>query len=416
MIHTVNITSSVSRSAGGLFESVRRLVQELSLIPMDVSVLGVSDEFTELDISDWKPICVYASKPVLHRQFGYSPNFLKFLDLHNPDLIHSHGIWTYSSVATRTFSSRNKVPYMISPHGMVDPWALKNSYWKKIPAYYLYERSHLTGANCLRALCDSEAASFRKFGLKNPIAIIPNGIDMPAVEQVETRVRARNPGLNRRKLLFLGRIHPKKGLSNLIKAWDKICKFSESGERHPQWQLVIAGWEQGGHQDELKKLCAELALSVWVREPSANKISPSELVPDTEDVVFYGPAFGRDKEELLQLADAFILPSFSEGLPMAVLEAWAYGIPVVMTPECNIPEGFAAGGAIKIGTDTTSIAEGIDRLLSMNDPDLKSMGAKGRELVKERFTWKTVAGQMSEVYEWILGGGEMPGCVITGKA
>jgi len=413
MIHTVNITSSVSRNAGGLFESVRRLVQELSLIPMDVSVLGVSDEFTKLDISDWNPICVYASKPLLHRQFGYSPNFLKFLDLHNPDIMHSHGIWTYSSIVTRSFSNRNKIPYMISPHGMIDPWALKNSYWKKFPAYYLYERSHLNGASCLRALCESEAAAFRKFGLKNPIAIIPNGIDMRDEQQGQRGATGGKSGSDRRKLLFLGRIHPKKGLINLIKAWSKTRNFLKNGERGAQWQLVIAGWEQGGHQRELKRLCGELGLSVWVKKSDSNEASSSKLIPDSADIIFYGSAFGREKDELLQLADAFILPSFSEGLPMAVLEAWAYGLPVVMTPECNLPEGFAADAAIKIGTDAASITEGVDSLLSMEDNDLNAMGARGRELVRERFTWKIVAEQMSSTYEWILGGGEMPGCIVT---
>ena len=165
MIRSVNITSSISRSAGGLFESVRRLVQELSLTPMILSVLGTSDAFTDKDIKAWDPIFVQAFKPVGHQQFGYSPGFSQYLNLFKPDLIHTHGIWTYSSIATLSYHRKHKVPYIISPHGMIDPWAIKNSYWKKLPVYYLYEGSHLTNAACMRALCESEADSFRAYGL-----------------------------------------------------------------------------------------------------------------------------------------------------------------------------------------------------------------------------------------------------------
>ena len=164
------------------------------------------------------------------------------------------------------------------------------------------------------------------------------------------------------------------------------------------------------------QLCKELGINVEGRGTSVEgqkrdvKAPPSafSLQPS---VLFFGPAFGRDKEDLLRGANAFILPSFSEGLPMSVLEAWSYRLPVVMTPECNLPEGFAADAAIRIETSADSIAEGLSTLFSMNDANLMTMGAKGRGLVEERFTWKTVAAQMREVYDWMLGGGAAPGCV-----
>jgi poly(glycerol-phosphate) alpha-glucosyltransferase len=128
-------------------------------------------------------------------------------------------------------------------------------------------------------------------------------------------------------------------------------------------------------------------------------------------VIFNGPAFGDAKDALLRRADAFILPSFSEGLPMAVLEAWAYGLPVLMTDQCNLPEGFANDAAIRIGTDAESIAEGMRSLLRSPTSDLRSLGRNGRLLVERQFTWPRVAAQMKEVYEWVLGGGTRPGCV-----
>jgi poly(glycerol-phosphate) alpha-glucosyltransferase len=162
----------------------------------------------------------------------------------------------------------------------------------------------------------------------------------------------------------------------------------------------------------LIQLCEELGLSFSHKMHKEHKAEATSAFSLQSSVFFLGPAFGQEKEDLLRSADAFILPSFSEGLPMSVLEAWSYRLPVVMTPECNLPEGFAADAAIRIETSVESIAEGLGTLFSMNDADLMTMGAKGRGLVEERFTWKSVASQMREVYDWMLGGGVAPSSVI----
>jgi poly(glycerol-phosphate) alpha-glucosyltransferase len=156
---------------------------------------------------------------------------------------------------------------------------------------------------------------------------------------------------------------------------------------------------------------------------------------EAASVLFLGPAFGQEKDQLLRSASAFILPSFSEGLPMSVLEAWSYRLPVLMTEHCNIPEGFANNAALRIGTDTESIAEGMRHLFrfasatlqpchsgfafpsaatsgqGIPSSDLRSLGLNGRALVERQFTWPQVAAQMKEVYEWVLGGGVVPDCV-----
>ncbi len=409
MIRTANLTGPVSRSAGGLYESVRRLVQELQTTGIEVTVLGSFDEFTQKDIAAWDPVIVRAFRTLGPKQFGYSSEYAEFLKLYRPHLIHTHGIWIYSSMATHAYAKRLRIPYMISPHGMLDPWAVRNSRWKKIPAYWLYERAHLQGASVMRALCESEATSFRTFGLKNPIVIIPNGIDLPEEEHVEVeRLKVDKGG--KKTLLFLGRVHPKKGLPNALRAFAERIK-AKSGRLKQEcpWQLVIAGWDQGGHEAELIELCKELRIK-FERRASAINREQSDA-----DVIFHGPAFGEEKKSLLRSADAFVLPSFSEGLPMSVLEAWSYQLPVVMTPECNLPEGFDADAAIRVETGVESIAEGLDSLFSMSDADLKEMGARGKELVRQKFTWQTVAEEMKQVYDWMLGGGTRPGSVIASR-
>ena len=386
MIRTANLTGPVSRSAGGLYESVRRLVQELERTEMEVAVLGTFDRFTGEDILAWDPVVVRAFRTIGPARFGYSPGYSRFLDLYRPQILHTHGIWMYSSVATLRYTLKARIPYMISPHGMLDPWAVRNSYWKKWPARHLYEDRHLKEAACLRALCREEADAFRVFGLTNPICILPNGIDLPD----DMGGKIPHPD---KSLLFLGRIHPKKGLENALRAWKQ--------ERPRGWKFVIAGWEEVGHGLELRKLCDHLGLRWSEGDDSSRR----------EEVHFHGPAFGASKRELLRTSDAFILPSFSEGLPMSILEAWSRGLPVLMTRECNLTEGFATGAALRITTSPDGIAEGLRQLGEMTEADLVRMGERGYGLVKGKFTWPHIAGRMAEVYRWMLGGGVPPDCV-----
>lgn len=387
MIRTANLTDSISRKAGGLHESVRRLVQSLRVCEVEVRVLTVEDEFTGEDLAVWQPVPVDIFPRSWPFAFGYAPGFLQVLQDYGPDLTHTHGIWLYPSIATAAYCTRRRVPYMISPHGMVDPWAVRHQRWKKVIAYAIYETNHLHGARCIRALCESEALSVRRMGLRNPVAVVPNGIDLPLNSGAEPGTseapwsNSMEPG--RKVLLFLSRIHRKKGLDNLLRAWAKA--------KPRGWGLVVAGWDQGGYEGELKAMKEDLGIG--------------------DSVFFAGPLFGEAKDAAYRRADAFILPSLSEGLPMVVLEAWAYGKPVLMTPECNLPEGFAADAAIRIEGTTDGIVKGLQNLLRFSDGDLKEMGAKGRRLVEERFTWNQIATQVKETYEWMLGGGPAPAWV-----
>jgi poly(glycerol-phosphate) alpha-glucosyltransferase len=406
-MHTICLLESVSRSDGGIFEAECALQRELHLGQgVQVDVVGMEDRFSSEDASRWLPLKPKAVKVKGPGAFGYSPDLLPAL---NPkaDLLYAATLWKYPSWAALQWAERTGKPMMVAPHGSLDAWALRNAAWKKRIAAALFKNRQLNKAACLRALCQSEADAFRAYGLTQPITIIPNGVEIPEGDLKKPEAGNLKPETGGRKtLLFLGRIHPKKGLPNLIRALKKALDARRSTLDSPKWQLVIAGWDQGGHEAELIQLCEELKLKVEGRRSSV------EGQQSEAEVVFWGAAFGKEKKELLRSADAFVLPSFSEGLPMSVLEGWSYGLPVVMTPECNLPEGFAADAAIRIETSAESIAEGLNTLFSMNDADLMTMGAKGRGLVEERFTWKSVASQMREVYDWMLGGGVAPSSVI----
>jgi len=415
-MHSICLLESVSRADGGIFEAECALQRELHLGQgVSVDVVGLEDRFTTQDAARWLPLKVSAVKTRGPGALGYSPELLTAMDP-KADLLYAATLWKYPSWAALQWAERTGKPMMVAPHGSLDAWALKNAAWKKKIAAVLFKNRQHHKATCLRALCTSEAEAIRAYGLTNPIAIIPNGVALPKEEQ-EIGDRSWKIGQDKqpstrdvkrssaRTLLFLGRMHPKKGLPNLIRGFKKALHATPSTADAP-WQLVIAGWDQGGHDSELMKLCEEIGLSFERRGAG------SENSTSTVSVVFFGPAFGDDKKSLLRGADAYVLPSFSEGLPMSVLEAWSYRLPVVMTPECNLPEGFAADAALRIETGAESIAQGLDTLFRMSHADLELMGARGRTLVEERFTWKTVAAQMREVYDWMLGGGATPSSVV----
>lgn len=379
------LSSSLSRSGGGVTEVKRRLAQSLLAYPdIDLQVHGLRDIDTDKDIAGWRPLVPKVHDISGPRAFGYAAPLLPQLKSKNIDLIHLHGLWQYPSLAVL----KSGKPYITTIHGMLEPWAVKNSGFKKKVAGMLYENAALKGANCIHAITEKELLDIRGYGLKNPVCIIPNGVDLPediAGLKAHSPVwKLKEPG--KKVLLYLGRIHPKKGLSNLLLSWKDAYTNSKSLAQN--WELVIAGWDQGGHEDELKRMAATLGIETSVH--------------------FIGPQFNTNRLLAYAHADAFILPSFSEGLPMVVLEAWAFSLPVLMTKECNIPEGFAAGAAYAIQPNQGSITQGLLELFSGSDKERSVMGAAGLKLVNQKFKWDQVATQMRKVYQWILGQTEKP--------
>jgi glycosyltransferase involved in cell wall biosynthesis len=480
-MRVTHVTTSVTASGGGIPVVLQCLAAAQAAAGLRPRVIGHEDGGTVL--AGWPADCPTSLPTRRIPGLPWATGMATAIRDGSPSILHTHGLWSQASVTVPGIARSAQLPHVVSPHGMLDPWALANARWKKRIAAQVFEDRHLRSAACLIALCQSEADSIRAYGLKNPIAIIPNGVDLPEASEpskslkveglkvgeseeseslkVEGRRSESDCGIpgprsfsgvdlpqafknsnaegqsseGPRILLFLGRLHPKKGLVNALKAWSEAHRNTEAPKHRntAPWQFVIAGWDQGGHEAELKSLCNELGLS-WSDVPASKWMTESSsLITDhcslgtLPSVAFTGPAFGKEKDTLLRRASAFILPSFSEGLPMSVLEAWAYRLPVLMTDHCNLPEGFAHHAAIRIGTDVASIAEGIQTLFQLpsqpptkhQEPrtkhtglsDLQSLGMNGRALVERQFTWPQVARQLKEVYQWVLGQGPKPDCV-----
>lgn len=383
------VTASVSRNAGGVFDGLRQLSMAMHRPPdLELRVFGLEDASTMSDLENWGCVPVEVCAVRGPKFFGYSPDLCGAINAASLDLLHLHGLWMFTSIAVRTCGKSGRIPYLVSPHGMLDHWALRNSGWKKRIAAVLYESRCLCGASCLHALCEAELAAIRKLGLRNPVCVIPNGIRVPSGSP--SRSVSWRAGLpdDAKMLLYLGRIHPKKGLRNLLTAWADLSSSGSNGLGN--WFLVIAGWEQNGYRKELE---AGLPAKVADR------------------VRFVGPQFNLNKEATLASSDAFILPSLSEGLPLAVLEAWAHALPVLMSPQCNLPEGFREGAAMAIDPEPASISRCLRRLFRMSDEDRRAMGRRGRALLTERFNVDMAAAQHEAVYRWMSGAGPRPDCV-----
>ena len=378
------LMASVSRQAGGLFPAVSGLSRGLVGSGCEVRAFGGNDSLTAEDLGQWGTVPVSVERVLGPRIPGFQRGLINRLREFCPHLVHVHGLWRYSSLAAVRWAEDSR-PRVVSPHGMLDPWALGNSAWKKWIAARLYERAHLDGAACLHALCDSERHAIRAYGLKNPICVIPNGVDLPTARSGVPPVWADAIPQEAKVLLYLGRIHPKKGLPDLLRAWHLAAGGKALSN---DWFLVIAGWDQNGHQKELQVLARDLGIE--------------------DRVHFGGPQFGDAKQASYERAQAFVLPSLSEGLPMVVLEAWSYGLPVLMTPRCNLPIGFEYGAALAMDPDAVDVARCLGDLSAMSDDERRSIGVKGRELAAVRFAWSAVSTQMRQAYDWVLGGGQRP--------
>lgn len=367
------IGGSLSWRAFGVKVVLERLSAALAERGEDIKVFGMEDEaWSQVDVSNWTGAAARTFATIGPQKFGFAPGLQAAVEAFRPDIIHSHGLWMYNSVVSSGLRQHG-IPNVISPHGMLDHWALQQSRKKKLVAGKLFENRHLSNAACLHALNAEEAASLRSYGLTTPVAVLPNGVDLPKPEKVPLAPawRARLPN-DARVLLYLGRLHRKKNLRALVQAF-------AAAHRDP-WNLVIAGPDQDNEVATLQRCAAERGIA--------------------ERVHFVGAQFDADKSASFAAADGFVLPSLSEGLPMAVLEAWAARVPVLMSEECNLPNGFLQGAAFPTGVTAETIAQVLREFFDLSHERRAEIGGRGLELVRRDYSWAGVASHFVTLYEW----------------
>jgi len=297
-----------------------------------------------------------------------------------PQLIHGHGIWLPVNHWTAHASRRHGVPLIIQPRGMLEPWALKHKAWKKQLAMVLFQRRDLQTARLFVATAESEYDSLRQAGVRQPVAVIPNGVEFQAIPAEKPQHDEATP----KTALFLSRVHPKKGLLKLIDAWARVAPMG--------WRLKLAGPNEGGHLAEVMGLARQLGIE--------------------ESVEYVGEVDGAEKAKLYVEADLFVLPTFSENFGVVVAEALAHGLPVITTrgaPWSDL-QTYGCGWWVDIGVEP--LVRALREAFELGDDERRGMGARGREYV-QRYNWDEIALQTIEVYRWVLGNGPKPPCVRT---
>lgn len=375
-----HIVDSVADEGAGLSYSVPALCAALGRSGMTVRLRSIEAEGDRrVHPANQMQYIHEAQSNAISNILRTSPDLRKalFSDARDGSILHAHGLWlmpnVYPALAARRY--RGAARLIHAPRGMLGRAALDISYWKKKSFWWCLQRSALKAADCLHATADSEYEEIRSVGLKNPVAVIPNGIDLPDIVGVP-RERQSN-----RVVVSLGRLHPKKGLDRLIRAWIKV----ESD--FPEWRLRIIGPSEVNHGEALK----ELAFSLGAQR-----------------ITVEGPIFGDTKLAVYRSADLFVLPTLNENFALTVAEALAAEVPVISSkgaPWSGL-ETQHCGWWIDHGVE--ALARSLRVAMILPPEKLHEMGVRGRSWMSKDFGWNKIALDMLEVYRWLRLGGEPP--------
>jgi glycosyltransferase involved in cell wall biosynthesis len=294
-------------------------------------------------------------------------------------IIHDQGIWLLNNHAAAGVAIKTGTPLIVSTRGMLEPWAINHKAFKKKIAWHLYQKSDLDSVDLFHATSQQEARHIFESGFRKPVALVPNGVDIPLW-------RERTPSADGRKtILFLSRIYPVKGLLNLVSAWQSI--------RDPDWRIVVAGPDEAGHKKE-----------VMTAVHAAGLQDCFDFVGSVDDDAKWDRFFN---------ADLFVLPSFTENFGIAVAEALACGVPVITTIGTPWQEliSHRCGWWVDIGV--APLVDALREAIALPDSERSVMGLRGRQLVENGYSWAKVGKDMAEVYSWVLGSGPKPEHVLS---
>ncbi|WP_292514719.1 glycosyltransferase [Mesorhizobium sp.] len=379
----VQVVASVAAEASGPSYSVRRLSDSLTEQGVESQLWStITRGQLDLNVARSRVFpCDFGQVPVVKR-LCFSRKLHEALDqsASSGAILHSHGLWLMPNVYPGWSAARHGWPLIVSPRGMLGEAALAFSYYKKRAFWAIAQKRALYPAACFHATSLQECLEIRAFGLTAPVAIIPNGIDLPLLVERPKMVEGT------RTVLCLSRIHPKKGIDRLIEAWAQI------EGAHGDWQLRIVGPSEKGTREGLERRCRALGLA---------------------RVVFEDAAFGEAKQEAYQDADLFVLPTLNENFGMVVAEALANATPVICTvgaPWKGLAE-HRCGWWIDHGVEPLSAA--LKTAMAMPRRSLDVMGSRGRAWMERDFSWGKIASNMAHVYRWCVKCDEQPDFVLT---
>ncbi|GIZ10044.1 glycosyltransferase [Flavobacterium sp. UMI-01] len=355
----IHFIAHIDKSEGGTAEYMRLLSSALKNHVELIIATGFSPHPVEI-----KGVRVHFFNTKIVRWFFNTKEFSLFLKKEKPNLVHINGVWNPQNWAFQKAAQNLGIKVIVSPHGMLEPWIMKNNPVKKKIALFLYQRKALMQSQYLHATAQMEADNIQTLGFKNPISIIPNGIDLQEVLETKTQYGSR-------KMVFISRIHPKKGIELLLEAWSK-CNTNG-------WLLEIAG----NGEDKYVAQLNESALGI-------------------KNVHFVGAKYGEAKWKFLKSADVMVLPTHSENFGIVVAEALALGIPVITTQGTpwNDLETYQCGWWIPLSV--ANLEKTIAKAINTPAEQLQIMGERGRQLVAEKYEIKVTTNQLLQLYQKIL--------------
>jgi glycosyltransferase involved in cell wall biosynthesis len=383
MIRAVHSVGRLDLEGGGTSQSVTNLCKHLADID-GIRIALVSQSLvgmTTVPVDDTKvDVFIGQSRSRFSARLGlaFRGALCRALGSELPTIFHDHGVWRPSNHYVARMATRRSIPLVIHPRGMLEPWALAYRPWKKKIALRLYLRRNLESAALFFATAEQELEQLRRLNLRQPIAVIPNGVKVPSSSS-DNKIGV--PTV--RNAVFMSRIHPKKGLINLIDAWACL--------RPGNWRLLLAGPDEDGHLNTVMR-----------------RIKAAEL---DRVVQYVGVVDGQRKSAFLEGADLFILPSYSENFGLVIAEALANGVPVITTTATPWQSLERERSGWWIEPTLNGLIAALREALTMSPAALRQMGLRGRAQARA-LDWNTIAQQTADVYHWVLHRGPRPACVV----
>lgn len=357
----VHYIPSIDRMAGGISTYMQVLAKPLGTMA-EVHIMTHASE-NPLPMENCKVHDIPRYRPF---SGVWKKAVVDLLDSVRPDIVHVNCCWTPDCAMIQRLAQKRGYKVVLTPHGMLEPWIIKRHYWtRKVPALWLYQKAAVQRADCVQATAESERDNLLKLGYNSNIKVVRLGIDAESIEMKRSWKKSR-------QILFLSRVHVKKGINFLVEAADVLRNELQG------YKILVAGEGDADYVEAMKRMICDRGL---------------------QDIVkLIGGVYGDEKWRLFQTSDFFVLPTHSENFGLAIAESLASGTPVITTvgtpwSDLNSSE---AGAWIEIGTEP--LVETLRRFLSLSEDELETMGRNGRKLIETKYSAHVMAEQMMEVY------------------